>query len=214
MKRVYAPQEERQGRAAQQERDPPQQEIGLDRQSPEPSSGVLLSQLPSAPEARSLRQTAVRHLQQTHGNAHVQRELLSEVNRVGEDEEAQVPVEAQAPAPAAQAPTAETENPAPEAQAPTTEVQTPTAEAQAPTAEAGGPAPEAGQAPATISGDGSTVRADAGGVTIDGARLSVNAGMVNINSAMVTTSGVLRTSTLLADSVVASTYSPGVGNVY
>ncbi len=80
-----------------------------------------------------------------------------------------------------------------------------------PTAEA--PGTESAQAPATISGDGSTVSADAGGVTIDGTRLNVNAAMVNINSAMVTTSGVLRANTLIADSVVSSTYTPGVGNL-
>jgi hypothetical protein len=239
MKRVYAPQEERKAQLAQPERDPPQQEAELDRLSSEPLSAVALSQLPSAPEARSLRQTAVRQMQQTHGNAHVQRELFSEVNRQEEEEE--VPVEAQAPTPATQAPTADTGAPAPAVQAPPTETQAPraetgapgpTAEAEASTAETGAPAPEAeaptaetgapageapgmegAQAPATISGDGSTVSADAGGVTIDGTRLNVNAGMVNINSAMVTTSGVLRANTLVADSVISSTYTPGVGNL-
>lgn len=218
MKRTYAPHEERKGLVAGQERDPPHEAPGSEQQLPERASGALLSQLPTVPAARSLRQTAVRQMQQTHGNAHVQRELLSEVSRQ-EEEEVQTPAEAQ-PSPAAQTPTAETEAPAPEVQAPTTETQAPTAETGTPTAEVGAPAPEteapvaeAGQAPTTISGDGSTVSADAGGVTIDGARLSVNAGMVNINSAMVTTSGVLRTSTLMADNVIASTYTPGVGNV-
>ena len=239
MKRVYAPQEERKAQVAQQKRDPPRQETMQDRQSSELLPGVALSQLPTAPEARSLRRTAVRQMQQTHGNAHVQRYLFSEVYRQEEEEEAPVEAqaptaetgapttEAQAPAPAAQAPTAETGVPTPEVQAPATETQAPTAEtgapgptaeAEAPTTETGAPtaeapATESAQAPATISGDGSTVSADAGGVTIDGTRLNVNAAMVNINSAMVTTSGVLRANTLVADSVISSTYTPGVGNL-
>lgn len=223
MKRTYAPQEERKELSAGLERDPPQEALALDQQLPERSAGVLLSQVPAVPAARSLRQTAVRQMQQTHGNAHVQRELLSEVHRQQEDEEEEeeeAPVEAQAPTPATQTPTAEAEAPAPATQTPTAETQAPTAETEAPapeaeipTAEGEAPAAEAGQAPTTISGDGSTVSADASGVTIDGTRLSVNAAMVNINSAMVTTSGVLRTNTLMADNVVASTYTPGVGNV-
>jgi cytoskeletal protein RodZ len=247
MKRTYAAHEEQRGLAAGQDREPLQEAFGPEPQLPERIPGALLGQLPAAPAARTLRQTAVRQMQQTRGNTHVQRELLPQVSRQ-EDDELRTPVEAQAPAPATQAPTAETETaapatqapmttteaPAPEVQAPTTEAEEPTAgteapalEAQVPTAETEMPAPEAevptteteaptgeaGQAPTTISGDGSTVSADAGGVTIDGARLSVNAATVNINSAMVTTSGVLRTNTLMADNVVASAYTPGVGNV-
>ena len=64
-----------------------------------------------------------------------------------------------------------------------------------------------------IGGDGSSVRAEGGGVTIDGGQLTVSTGMVNLNSAGVTTSGVLRTPTLVADTVVATAYTPGVGNL-
>jgi hypothetical protein len=232
MKRTYAPHEEHKTLSAGHGRDARQETFGAEPQSTERPGGVALSQLPDAPAARALRQTAVRQLQQTHGNAHVQRELLSDISRQ-EDDELQGPVEAQAPAPATQAPTAEggapapaTQTPtaelgppAPEAQAPTTEAQAPaaeapTTEAEMPAPEAEAPAAEASPAPAAISGEGSTVTTDASGVTIDGARLSVNAAAVHVNSPMVTTSGVLRTDTLIADSVVGSSYTPGVGNVW
>jgi hypothetical protein len=234
MKRTYAPHEERKGLIPGQGRDAPQESLAAEQPLPERAAGVPLNQLPAVPAARSLRQTAVRQMQQAHGNAHVQRELTSEISRQ-EDDEIQAPVEAQAPAPTAQAPTAETEAPGPATQAPTPGLEAPAPEAQVPSTEAGGPtaetetptveaeaptpgteapATEAGQAQTTISGDGSTVSTDAGGVTIDGARLSVNAAAVNINSPMVTTSGVLRTDTLIADSVVGSSYTPGAGNVW
>jgi cytoskeletal protein RodZ len=227
MKRTYAPHEEHKTLSAAQGHDARQETFGAESQATERPGGILFSQLPTAPTARSLRQPAVRQLQQTHGNAHVQRELLSDISRQ-EDDELRGPVEAQAPspatqaptaeggapAPATQAPTAELGPPAPEAQAPDMEAQAPTVETEMPAPEAEAPAAEAGQAPAAISGDGGTVTTDASGVTIDGARLSVNAAAVNVNSPMVTTSGVLRTDTLIADSVVGSSYTPGAGNVW
>jgi len=60
--------------------------------------------------------------------------------------------------------------------------------------------------PTQITNGGATVSTEGGVVNISG-------GMVNVDSALVTTSGVLRTSTLMADTVVASTYTPGAGNI-
>ena len=151
----------------------------------EPVPAGPMDALPEAHEARSLRQAAVLHMQRHHGNAFVQRQM-------GEEP---APVEEQAPA----EPTA--------------------TESQAPTgSEAPAESDPGLQAPGTsagnqIGGDGSSVRADGGGVTIDGGQLTVSTGMVNLNSAVVTTSGVLRAPTLIADTVVATAYTPGVGNV-
>jgi len=64
-----------------------------------------------------------------------------------------------------------------------------------------------------IGGAGSTVRAGAGAVDIEGPMVNINAGSTNINSAMTNMSGVLRVETLIADSVISSSYSPGAGNI-
>jgi hypothetical protein len=66
--------------------------------------------------------------------------------------------------------------------------------------------PEEGGGPHEISNGGSVVRVTPGSVEISGATVSVDAAMTNVN-------GVLRTSTLIADSVVASSYTPGAGNI-
>jgi phage baseplate assembly protein gpV len=74
----------------------------------------------------------------------------------------------------------------------------------------------------TISGQGSTIRIDSTGVTIDaGAQVQVNAsqvkvsaGLVNVDAGMAKFSGVVECATLVADSVVASSYTPGAGNVW
>jgi hypothetical protein len=64
-----------------------------------------------------------------------------------------------------------------------------------------------------IGGAGSSVRAGGGAVDIDGAMVNINAGLTNVNSGMTNMSGVLRVETLIADSVVSSSYSPGAGNI-
>lgn len=57
-----------------------------------------------------------------------------------------------------------------------------------------------------MSNGGSVVRVNPGSVEISGATVNVDAAMTNVN-------GVLRTSTLMADSVIASSYTPGAGNI-
>ena len=74
----------------------------------------------------------------------------------------------------------------------------------------------------TISGQGSTIRIDASGVTIqaggnvevEAGKVKVNAGLVNVDAGMAKFSGVVECATLVADSVVASSYTPGAGNVW
>jgi hypothetical protein len=67
--------------------------------------------------------------------------------------------------------------------------------------------PDAGPGtPTEISSGGASVRVTPGTVDISG-------GIVNIDAAMVRSAGVMQTDTLIANTVVGSTYTPGVGNV-
>ena len=58
-----------------------------------------------------------------------------------------------------------------------------------------------------ISNGGSIVRVTPGTVEISG-------GIVNVDAAMTNVNGLLKTNTLMADSVVASSYTPGAGNIW
>ena len=124
------------------------------------ATGPVLRRLPAGSAARSLRQQAVRQMQQSRGNAFVQRALIPPSIQQEDDAPSSPPTE-----------TAETD------------------------------------APTELSADGSVVRVGAGGVEIQG-------GMVNVDAAMTRVSGVLNTDTLVAQSVVSSSYTPGVGNIY
>ena len=75
----------------------------------------------------------------------------------------------------------------------------------------------------TISGQGSTIRIDAAGVTIQAAgkvqieaasQLKVNAAMVKVDAGMSTFTGVVKCDTLITNSVVAASYTPGAGNIW
>lgn len=69
---------------------------------------------------------------------------------------------------------------------------------------------------------GSTVTIDSSGVSIEtganvkvqASQVDVSAGQVSVNAAMSNFSGVVRCDTLIATTVVASTYTPGAGNVW
>lgn len=69
---------------------------------------------------------------------------------------------------------------------------------------------------------GCTVTIDSGGVKIQtGAKVSVEAsqvevtaGMVNVDAGMSQFSGVVRCDTLITNTVVATTYTPGAGNIW
>jgi hypothetical protein len=51
--------------------------------------------------------------------------------------------------------------------------------------------------------------AEAGGE----ANHTINAAHIGLNAPIVTASGIVRAETVIADTIIASTYSPGVGNV-
>jgi hypothetical protein len=67
-------------------------------------------------------------------------------------------------------------------------------------------APAETTAPSEISSGGNRVSTE-GGVTID------SGGIVRINSAITQTSGILQAGTIIADNVIASSYTPGAGNI-
>jgi hypothetical protein len=74
----------------------------------------------------------------------------------------------------------------------------------------------------TISGQGSTIRIDSTGVTIqagakvqvDASLVKVSAGMVEVDAGMSKFSGVVQCDTLITNSVVSASYTPGAGNVW
>ena len=69
--------------------------------------------------------------------------------------------------------------------------------------------------------NGNIITLDAAGIHIqsaaklnlDCAQLTVSTGQVTINSGMVKVSGVLQCDTIIANSVIGSSYTPGVGNI-
>lgn len=71
-------------------------------------------------------------------------------------------------------------------------------------------------------GNSNTVTLTTKGVTVEtpsnlqltGSTITLDAGMVNVNAGMVKCSGVLQSDTLITKSVVASTYTPGAGNIW
>lgn len=71
--------------------------------------------------------------------------------------------------------------------------------------------------------NGNTITLDANGVTVTaatkvtinaGASVEVSAGMLTVNAGMSRFSGVVQTPTLIANSVVSSSYTPGAGNIW
>jgi hypothetical protein len=70
--------------------------------------------------------------------------------------------------------------------------------------------------------NGNTLRLDPSGITIQAAakvvlsssQLEISAGMVTVNAGMAKFSGVIQADTLIANSVVASSYTPGAGNIW
>jgi hypothetical protein len=70
--------------------------------------------------------------------------------------------------------------------------------------------------------NGNTLRLEPSGITIQAAakvvvsssQLEISAGMVTVNATSAKFSGVLQADTLIANSVVASSYTPGAGNIW
>jgi uncharacterized protein involved in type VI secretion and phage assembly len=70
---------------------------------------------------------------------------------------------------------------------------------------------------------GSTVKLDATGeielsasstIRLTGSKVEVRAGSIELEAGMAETRGVLKCDTLVANSVVASSYTPGAGNIW
>lgn len=70
--------------------------------------------------------------------------------------------------------------------------------------------------------NGSTITLDAAGIRIqssstikiEGAQLALSASQISLNAPMVKASGVIQCDTIIANSVVGSSYTPGAGNVW
>lgn len=73
---------------------------------------------------------------------------------------------------------------------------------------------EPAAAPTEINAGGNLVRVTDGGVEITGASVSINAATLNANTAFSRFSGVLQTDTLIANSVMGQSYTPGAGNIW
>jgi uncharacterized protein involved in type VI secretion and phage assembly len=65
----------------------------------------------------------------------------------------------------------------------------------------------------TLEAAGITVQA-AAKVTVNAAQVEVSAGMVKVDAAMADFSGVVKCATLITNSVVSTSYTPGAGNVW
>ncbi len=51
-------------------------------------------------------------------------------------------------------------------------------------------------------------------MTVRASTVEVNASMVTVNAAMSKFSGVVQCDTLISNSVISATYSPGAGNIW
>lgn len=72
---------------------------------------------------------------------------------------------------------------------------------------------ERGSQKVTLSASGITV--DSGGrVEVNAANVTISAGMVQVDAGMSRFSGVVQADTVIATSVVGTTYSPGAGNIW
>jgi uncharacterized protein (DUF2345 family) len=73
-----------------------------------------------------------------------------------------------------------------------------------------------------LTGQGSTIRIDSSGITIqasgkvdvEASQLHVSASMVEVDAGMSKFSGVVKCDTLITNSVVAASYTPGAGNIW
>jgi uncharacterized protein involved in type VI secretion and phage assembly len=65
----------------------------------------------------------------------------------------------------------------------------------------------------TLDSSGVTVTASAK-VTVQASTVEVSAGMVTVNAGMSKFSGVVKADTVITNAIVASTYSPGAGNIW
>ena len=70
--------------------------------------------------------------------------------------------------------------------------------------------------------NGNTIRLEPSGITIqasakvtvNASQLEISASSVTVNAGMSTFTGVVKADTLMANSVIASSYTPGTGNIW
>jgi hypothetical protein len=74
-----------------------------------------------------------------------------------------------------------------------------------------------------IDSNGNSIRMGTSGITVEaamkvtinaGASMEVTAGMVTVNAAMSKFSGVVQADTVISNSVVSASYTPGAGNIW
>ena len=72
------------------------------------------------------------------------------------------------------------------------------------------------------AGGGNTIRLDRSGITIDAtskvtvnaSTMEISAGMPTVNAEMSKFSGVVQADTVITNSIVSSSYTPGAGNIW
>jgi hypothetical protein len=64
-----------------------------------------------------------------------------------------------------------------------------------------------------LESSGITITASAK-VTVNASQVAINAGMVIVDAGMTKFSGTIQADTLIANSVVANSYTPGAGNIW
>jgi hypothetical protein len=70
--------------------------------------------------------------------------------------------------------------------------------------------------------NGNTIRLDSTGVTVtasakvvvQSSQVEISTGMLTVNAAMTKFSGTIQSDTLIANSVMANSYTPGAGNIW
>jgi uncharacterized protein involved in type VI secretion and phage assembly len=70
-----------------------------------------------------------------------------------------------------------------------------------------------GSTTVTLESSGVTIQTG-GTVKVQGSKVDVSAGMVKVDSALADFTGIVKCSTLQATTVIASTYTPGAGNIW
>jgi hypothetical protein len=65
----------------------------------------------------------------------------------------------------------------------------------------------------TLGASGVTINASAK-VTVNGSTVDVNASAVTVNTGLAKFSGVVQCDTLMSNSVISASYSPGAGNIW
>ena len=73
-----------------------------------------------------------------------------------------------------------------------------------------------------VDGNGNSLKLEPNGVTVNSAAkitinasvVEINSGMLNVNAAMARFAGVVQCDTLISNSVVSASYTPGAGNIW